>query len=157
MRRRDCANDPPYLCKQSWPFSPSHNYCYLLTVADRFIRWPEAIPLVDAQTMHAFAFNWIVRFGVPVKLTSDRGSQFTSELWTLLSQVHIIRRHKQLRTNLSLLELLNVFIVIPSPALLLCTTGNELPWFLLGVRTMTKAYMAIPKLMWCMKFNQVIS
>ena len=53
----------------------SHNYRYLLTVVDRFIRWLEAIPMADAQTTH-----WISRFGVPTELTSDRGSQFTSGL-----------------------------------------------------------------------------
>ena len=59
------------------PLPPSQNYRYLLTVVDRFTRWPEAFPLVDAQTTtcaKALALHWIARFGV----TSDRGSQFTS-------------------------------------------------------------------------------
>ena len=58
------------------PLPLSHNYRYLLTVVDRFTRWPEAIPLVDAQTItcaKALALHWIARFGVPAELTSDRG------------------------------------------------------------------------------------
>ena len=58
------------------PLPPSQNYRYLLTVVDRFTRWPEAIPLVDAQTTtcsKALALHWIARFGVPAWLTSDRG------------------------------------------------------------------------------------
>ena len=51
-----------------------HNYRYLLTVVDRFTRWPEAIPLVDSQTTtcaKALALHWIARFGVPAELTSE--------------------------------------------------------------------------------------
>ena len=76
---------------------PSQNYRYLLTVVDRFTRWPEAIPLVDAQTTtcaKALALHWIARFGVPAELNSDRGSQFTSELWTTLSQLNGTRLHR---------------------------------------------------------------
>ena len=50
------------------PLPPSQNYRYLLTVVDRFTRWPGAIPLVDAQTTtcaKALALHWIARFGVP--------------------------------------------------------------------------------------------
>ncbi|KAK3768043.1 hypothetical protein RRG08_045862 [Elysia crispata] len=32
----------------------------------------------------ALLHHWIARFGVPVDITSDRGSQFTSSLWTQL-------------------------------------------------------------------------
>ena len=57
---------------------------YILTIVDRTIRWLEAILLKDmsATTCAAvFLFNWVSRFGVPVTVTSDRGSQFTSDTW----------------------------------------------------------------------------
>ena len=47
------------------PLLPSHGSSYLLTIVDRFTRWPEAIPLP----------------------TTDRGSQFDSCLWTELSKL----------------------------------------------------------------------
>ena len=74
------------------PLPPSQNHRYLFTVVDRFTRWAEAIPLVDAHTTtcaRAFAAHWVARFGVPSDMTSDRGSQFTSELWSVLSQLHV--------------------------------------------------------------------
>ena len=52
---------------------------------DRFTRWPEAIPLSDisaATCARAFLYLWVSRHGVPSTLTSDRGRQFVSELWT---------------------------------------------------------------------------
>ena len=44
------------------PLPPSQNHRYLFTVVDRFTRWAEAIPLVDAQTTtcaRAFAAHWL--------------------------------------------------------------------------------------------------
>ena len=79
------------------PLPPSQNYRYLLTVVDRFTRWPEAIPLVDTQTTtcaKALALQWIARFGLPAELTSDKGSQFTSELWATMSQLNGTRLHR---------------------------------------------------------------
>ena len=79
------------------PLPPSQNHRYLFTVVDRFTRWAEAIPLVDAQTTtcaRAFAAHWVARFGVPPDMTSDRGSKFTSELWSVLSQLHGTRLHR---------------------------------------------------------------
>ena len=60
----------------------------LLTVIDRWTGWPEAFPM----TMHGDAANtkacakvlvrqWIARWGVPDIITSDRGSQFASDIW----------------------------------------------------------------------------
>lgn len=55
---------------------------------DRFTRWPEAVPLqnMTAETVaKAFITNWVARFGVPEKLTTDQGRQFESELFKKLS------------------------------------------------------------------------
>ena len=70
------------------PLPPSEGYSYLLTVVDRFSRWPEAIPLrgiTAREVARALIAGWITRFGVPDIITTDRGSQFESALWAELS------------------------------------------------------------------------
>ena len=70
------------------PLRSSRGYTHLLTVIDRFTRWPEAIPLSQTDTASigsAFALNCIARFGVPADITSDRGPLFTSEIWRALA------------------------------------------------------------------------
>ena len=65
----------------------SNGYNHLLTVVDRFTRWPVAIPLQDisAETVaDAFVHGWVSTYGVPQAVTTDRGSQFTSSIWTQL-------------------------------------------------------------------------
>ena len=67
------------------PLPESQGFTYLLTIVDRFTRWPEAIPVTDisaATCARAFLYHWISRHGVPSTLTSDRGRQFVSDLWT---------------------------------------------------------------------------
>jgi hypothetical protein len=60
---------------------------YLLTAIDRTTRWLEAIPLKTMTAVtcaDAFLSTWVSRFGVPATITTDRGAQFTSEVWRLL-------------------------------------------------------------------------
>ena len=68
------------------PLPPSRGYTYLLTCIDHFTRWPEALPLrISADTVAlTFATGWIARSGVPSTITSDRGRQFKSHLWSSL-------------------------------------------------------------------------
>lgn len=66
------------------PLTPSKGYTYLFTCIDRYTRWPEAIPMVDATAescTSALLSGWVSRFGVPTTITSDRGQQFKSDLW----------------------------------------------------------------------------
>lgn len=63
---------------------------------DRNIRWPEAVPMpgVSAETVaNALLFQWIARFGVPTKITSNLGQQFGSavfaELMTTIGATHL--------------------------------------------------------------------
>lgn len=71
------------------PTSPQ-GYRYCLTIIDRCTRWPEAFPLKDicadvvAKTIYD---EWVSRYGLPVRLTSDQGRQFESSLFTNLMKL----------------------------------------------------------------------
>ena len=81
------------------PLSASQGYSYLLTMIDRTSRWPEAVLLssITAETCaRAFISTWVSQFGVPALLTSDRGAQFTSSVWSVVCSVLGISR---IRTN----------------------------------------------------------
>ena len=74
----------------------SDGYKYLLTMIDRFSRWPAAVPLKDISSetiINAFAHGWISSFGIPQIITTDRGSQFTSSVWSQLLETWGIK-HK---------------------------------------------------------------
>ena len=72
------------------PLPQSNGFRYLLTMIDRFSRWPEAVPIenIEAITVcRAFVDQWISRYGAPETLTTDQGSQFESQLFTALLQL----------------------------------------------------------------------
>ena len=49
----------------------------------------EAVPLQDitaASCARAFMTGWVARFGVPLQMTSDRGRQFISSLWSEIAR-----------------------------------------------------------------------
>ncbi len=70
---------------------------FTITCIDRTSKWMEAFPLSEtspAACATALTFTWISHFGVPEMITSDRGPQFTSNLWLQLSEMLNIS-HKQ--------------------------------------------------------------
>lgn len=71
------------------PLPTADGKSYLLTAIDRYSRWAEAIPMenITAETTAKhFIEGWISRFGVPARVTTDQGRQFTSALFATLNQ-----------------------------------------------------------------------
>ena len=86
------------------PLTPSDGSTHILTVIDRFTRWPEAYPLKDitsysvAKTLLDHYFS---RFGIPHTITHDQGLQFKSKLFSQFhkffgsNQIHSSSYHPQ--------------------------------------------------------------
>ena len=81
------------------PLPPSNNNCYIFTIVDRFTRWPEAYPMPDmtaATVARIFVSQYVSRFGVPLEITTDRGSQFLS---MMLKEVSKLIGYVQIKTT----------------------------------------------------------
>ena len=127
------------------PVSCGNNY--LLTCIDRYTRWPVAVPLADITASSvgaAFSLHWVAHYGVPATVTTDRGPQFTSELWRQLATTigfaispttayhpqangMVERLHRTLKASLK--------ARCESAGTSWC---QQLPWTLLGLRTTHK-------------------
>ncbi|KAK3752626.1 hypothetical protein RRG08_008769 [Elysia crispata] len=127
------------------PLPFSSGFTYLLTIIDRNTRWPEAIPLRGITTpecVHALITGWIARFGVPGDISSDRGSQFTSSLWTEIAARLGVKLHHTSAYHPQANGMIERFHRTLKTALKARLTGpnwvEELPWVLLGLRTTPK-------------------
>jgi transposase InsO family protein len=58
-------------------------FWYLYIAVDKFTKWPEATPIVkiNKQSVVKFIKSIIYRFGVPNKIITNNGSQFTSRVF----------------------------------------------------------------------------
>ena len=124
------------------PLPPSENKNMLLTVIDRWTSWPEAYPLSSSGEAASSSVcakmlirEWIPRFGVPDIITSDRGSQFVSQLCTLMgikrdptTAYHPQHNGELERWHRSLKNALRARLQSKR------TWVQELPWVLLGLR-----------------------
>jgi transposase InsO family protein len=122
----------------------SEGYRYVVTMVDRFTRWPEVIPVKDITAevvCKAMYENWICRFGCPKRITSDQGRQFESELFSTLMKTLGIQKiittayHPQSngmveRFHKSLKEALKARLLDSNKAWV-----DELPTVMLGLRT----------------------
>jgi hypothetical protein len=124
------------------PLPQSSGFSYLFTVVDRTTRWPEAIPLsgtAAADCAAALFSGWILRFGVPSVITSDREAQFTSSLWTALCTILAISHAKTTAYHPQSNGLVERFHRRLKEALQARLAGPDwlthLPWVLLGIRS----------------------
>ena len=78
------------------PLPVSGGNRYILTMIDRTTRHLEAVPLPNATAetvADAYLLHWVARFGVPSHLTSDRGAQFTGQVWACLNKALGTKMH----------------------------------------------------------------
>lgn len=126
------------------PLPVSHGYRYIVTMIDRFTRWPEVIPVPDitaATVAQAIIDGWIARFGTPLKITTDQGRQFESEIFHQLNNrlgtrhFHTTAYHPQ---SNGMIERFHRSL----KSMLMCKSNTrwseELPYILLGFRSSYK-------------------
>lgn len=105
------------------PITESGNR-YILVMVDLFTKWCEAVPLAetDAVTVgHAILKDWVARWGAPLQLHSDQGSNFESQVISSLCDLLHIRKTRTTtyhpqgngqveRTNRTIKGLLKAFV-----------------------------------------------
>jgi transposase InsO family protein len=118
---------------------------HVLTIIDRSTRWVEAVLLTSTTAdscTSAFVTSWVSRFGVPARVTSDRGPQLAGAVWAafckqvgikhiMMTAYHpqsngmVERVHRQLKAALRSRN---------------CGAdwAEHLPWVLMGIRAAPK-------------------
>ena len=114
-------------------------------MVDRTTRWPEAVPLsltAASDVARAFIGTWVARFGTPSDLSSDRGSQFTSELWNAVAEGLGVNLHRTTAYHPQANGLCERFHRSMKAALRTSLRDGDwvdrLPWVLLGLRCTPK-------------------
>jgi IS30 family transposase len=130
------------------PMALSNGFMYMLTAVDRFTRWPIAIPIPDkAATMVARAFlsGWVANFGMPTDVSSDRGTEFTNQLWWDLSNWLGFNLHYTTSYHSQANGAVKRFHRTVKAAIMAHENDpawtDHLPWALLGMRTSYKVDM----------------
>lgn len=76
------------------PTTGRGNVRYMLMVVDQYSRFPTAIPMQSENAttiVNLLVDRWIALFGVPLVITTDRGTVFTSERFQHFLREHAIR------------------------------------------------------------------
>ena len=127
------------------PLPSSHRFTYLFTMVVRMTRWPEAVPLsstLASDVARAFIGTWVARFGTPSDLSSDRGSQFTSELWNAVAEGLGVKLHRTTAYHPQANGLCERFHRSMKAALRASLKDGDwvdrLPWVMLGLRCAPK-------------------
>ena len=128
------------------PLSPtSTGTRHVLTIVDRTTRWAEVIPMASTTATacaDAITSGWIARFGVPETITTDRGAQFTSDVWSVLCTRFHIQHNRTTAYHPQSNGMLERFHRQLKDALRARLAGTDwlssLPYVLLGLRAAPK-------------------
>lgn len=132
-------------CRYRGTPPPFRGFSFLQTAINRTSRWPKASPLsgiTAEECARVFSFGWVACYGVPLIITTDRGTQFTSSLWTHLATTLGCKLHHTTAYHLQsngLVEHLHRSLKTSLQARLLHSNWiDDLPWTLLLLHTIPK-------------------
>ncbi|PKU70276.1 hypothetical protein MA16_Dca021612 [Dendrobium catenatum] len=79
---------------------------FIILAVDYFTKWVEAEPLEKITELNAKQFLWkniICHFGIPVRVITDNGTQFTGKIFTSFVNIFIFNSSTQLSPILRLI------------------------------------------------------
>ena len=135
-----------YQCRPGGPLQVSSGgHTHVMTIIDRSTIWAEMVPLISTTATacaEALVAGWISHFGVPTAMTTDRGVQCTSAVWSVLCQrlgiKHITTTAYHPQSN-GMIERFHRQLKDSLRARLASTDWpSHLPWVLLGLRAAPK-------------------